>query len=271
MDPIDEQYGRTTKETSNGRAGVKPTEASHRRGSHLRGVFGLRASRYRVSVPDTLSEKVYHAFKRDIVQGVYAPGEALTEKVLAKIYRGSRTPIREAALRLQQERLLRIVPNRGYFISQITLQDLNEIYEYRTAVECTAAELAAQKGVEAETAAELRKQGAIFYRTDDRESYVSFIEADTAFHMGIARLSRNQMLVRAIGDARCYMERIMYAAIDIHYYGEAPQREHLEILKAVQERNPALARQRMYDHVMESKGKVLRLASSNPVGDWESK
>ncbi|HET7439804.1 MAG TPA: GntR family transcriptional regulator [Terriglobales bacterium] len=249
---------------------MKSRSQWQRHGIHRASALGMRPSRYRVAVRDTLSEKVYHAFKRDIVQGVYAPGEPLTEKVLAKIYKGSRTPIREAALRLQQERLLRIVPNRGYFISQITLQDLNEVYEYRTAVECAAAELAAQKGAGAEVVSELRKLGAISYRTDDRASYVKFIEADTAFHMGIARLSGNQMLVRAVGDARCYMERIMYAAIDIHYYGEFPTREHQDILKAVQERNPALARQRMYDHIMQSQGKVLRLASSNPLGGRES-
>jgi DNA-binding GntR family transcriptional regulator len=221
--------------------------------------------RYTANVPDTLSEKVYKAFKRDIVQGVYSPGEPLTEKVLAKIYKGSRTPIREAALRLQQERLLRIVPNRGYFISQITLQDLNEIYEYRTAVECAAAELAARKDTDSELLAQLIKLAEISYRTDSRGSYMQFIEADTAFHMGIARLSRNQMLVRAVSEARCYMERIMFAAIDIHYYGEVPSREHREILKAIQGHDPNLARQRMYEHIMQSKNKVLRLASITPV------
>ena len=217
--------------------------------------------RYSATVRDTLSEKVYKAFKRDIIHGVYQPGEPLTEKVLAKRYKGSRTPVRESALRLQQERLLRIVPNRGYFVSQITLQELNEIYEYRIAVECAAAELAAMKGGDAELLARLIELAESSYRTDSRESYVQFIEADTSFHLGIARLSRNQMLVRAVNEARSQMERIMYAAIDIHYYGEVPAREHQQIVKAIQEHNPELARKRMYDHISQSKDKVLRLAA----------
>jgi DNA-binding GntR family transcriptional regulator len=224
--------------------------------------------RYSATVRDTLSEKVYKAFKRDIIHGVYQPGEPLTEKVLAKRYKGSRTPVRESALRLQQERLLRIVPNRGYFVSQITLQELNEIYEYRIAVECAAAELAAMKGGDAELLARLIELAETSYRTDSRESYVHFIEADTSFHLGIARLSRNQMLVRAVNEARSQMERIMYAAIDIHYYGEVPAREHQEILKAIEEHNPELARKRMYDHISQSKDKVLRLAApSLPEGN----
>jgi GntR family transcriptional regulator, rspAB operon transcriptional repressor len=224
--------------------------------------------RYSATVRDTLSEKVYKAFKRDIIHGVYQPGEPLTEKVLAKRYKGSRTPVRESALRLQQERLLRIVPNRGYFVSQITLQELNEIYEYRIAVECAAAELAAMKGGDAELLSRLIELAQTSYRTDSRESYVQFIEADTSFHLGIARLSRNQMLVRAVNEARSQMERIMYAAIDIHYYGEVPAREHQEILKAIEEHNPELARKRMYDHISQSKDKVVRLAApSLPEGN----
>ncbi|HKT68229.1 MAG TPA: GntR family transcriptional regulator, partial [Terriglobales bacterium] len=47
---------------------------------------------------DKLSEKIYKVLKRDIVRGVHAPGQALTEKDLARRYRSSRTPVREAAL-----------------------------------------------------------------------------------------------------------------------------------------------------------------------------
>lgn len=207
----------------------------------------------------TLSEKVYRAFKRDIIHGVYQPGEALSEKELAERYKGSRTPVREAAVRLQNERLLRIVPNRGYFVSQITLQVLNDIYEFRCAIECAAAELAAAKGGDPESLRKLSDLSQVTCSPEDRESCVRFIEADTAFHMTVARLARNQMVLQAVSEARSQMERIMFAAIDINYYGEAPGREHRDILKAIQERNPERARQRMYEHIMQSKDKVLGL------------
>src|SRR3981081_2950830 len=92
----------------------------------------------------SLSERVYQALKQDIIRGIFQPGEALSEKDLAKRYRGSRTPVREAAVRLQQENLMQIVSNRGYFITQITMQNVTEIYDFRAAVEGGAAELAAQ-------------------------------------------------------------------------------------------------------------------------------
>jgi len=216
------------------------------------------------AIRNSLGERVYRALKRDIISCNFLPGAALSEKALARRYKGSRTPVREAAVRLQQERLLRIVPNRGYFVSPITLRELNEVYEYRCAVECAAAELAARKGADPELLEELTVLARTPFRSQDRKSCMAFIQADTAFHVGIARLSRNQMLERAVSEARCQMERIMYAAIDIDYYGEFPLREHMQILDAIRGYNSQLARECMFDHIIQSKDKVLRLASSNP-------
>jgi DNA-binding GntR family transcriptional regulator len=73
------------------------------------------------------------------------------------------------------------------------------------------------------------------------------------------------MLVKAVSEARSQMERLMLAAIDIHYFGEVPGREHLAILNAIRERDPESARQLMRDHIMQSKDKVMGVASVLPV------
>lgn len=211
----------------------------------------------------SLGERVYHALKRDIIRGLYPAGEALGEKDLAKRYKGSRTPVREAAVRLQQESLLRIVPNRGYFVNAMTISWLNEIYEFRAAIEGACAELAARKGNDPKLLEELTSLAQTEYETRDRLSYERFIKADTALHIGIARLTRNPMLVRAVSDMRCHMERVMYAAIGIGYYGEAPVQEHSEIVKAIRGHDGDSARRLTYDHILQSRGKVLQLASGD--------
>jgi len=211
----------------------------------------------------TLSERVYQAFKNDIVRGFHKADEALGEKELSRRYKGSRTPVREAALRLQQENLLRVVPNRGYFVSSITLEWLNQIYEFRATVEGACAELAAHKGNDSKLLEELTRLAQTEYETNDRVSYEKFIKADTALHIGIAKLTRNPMLVRAVSDMRCHMERIMYAAIDIGYYGEAPVQEHSEIIRAIRQQDDERARRLMYEHIIQSRRKVLRLASGD--------
>lgn len=211
----------------------------------------------------TLAERVYQGLKRDIIIGAFPPGAALSEKELAARYNSSRTPVREAAVRLHQDNLLEIIPNRGYFVTHITVVSINEMYEYRAAVETVAADLAASKPLDPALLDELSRLAHIDYRTDDRASYMQFVEADTRFHIGIARLSRNPLLVRAVTEMRNHMERIMYAAIDIGYYGEFPVREHLDILEAIQKRQPEQARQLMYDHIFGSKDKVLQIAGSS--------
>jgi len=210
----------------------------------------------------TLTERVYRLLKRDIILGTLEPGEALNEKVLAARYKGSRTPVREAIMRLQQENLVRIIANKGYFVAQLTIGELNEMYEFRTAVEALCAELAARRWTDEALIDKLSRQARIQYRIDNRGSYEHFIEVDTEFHVGIAQLTHNRLLVRTIADLRCQMERIMFAAIGIGYYGEVPSREHQEILDAISHREPELAGKLMRSHIIGSKDKVLQLASS---------
>ena len=209
----------------------------------------------------SLSARVYQALKQDIIRGVFPPGEALSEKDLARRYRSSRTPVREAAVRLQQENLMQIVANRGYFITQITIQNVNETYDFRAAVEGGAAELAAQCNWESDAIDRLAELARAEYGSADRESHVRFIELDSQFHIGIAQLTRNPLLVRAVADMRCQMERIMYASLAIGYHGELPSSEHRGIVEAIQKRDPPLARQRMCDHIYLSKDKVLGIAA----------
>jgi DNA-binding GntR family transcriptional regulator len=209
----------------------------------------------------TLAERVYQQLKTDIIHGVFQPGEAINEKVLAHRYEGSRTPVREAIMRLQQENLLRLVPQKGYFVSHLTIHELNEMYEYRAELEGFCAELAARRWTDAALLERLIELAQTQYKTEDRKTYEHFIEADTEFHIGVAQLTHNRLLVRAVKDVRCQMERIMFASIDIGYYGEVPAREHSDIVEAIRGHDPAGARQAMYDHIVGSKEKVLRLAA----------
>ena len=232
-------------------------EAAHRVHSR-RG----RESQPEAMVANTLAERIYQQLKADLIHNVFQAGEAINEKVLASRYRGSRTPVREAIMRLQQENLLRLVPQKGYFVSHLTIHELNEMYEYRGELEAFCAELAARRWEDEAELEKLIELAETKYETRNRSSYEKFIECDTEFHIGIARLTRNRLVLRAVGDVRSHMERIMYAAIDIGYYGEVPASEHSHIVEAIRARDGALARRHMYDHIVGSKQKVLRLASA---------
>ncbi len=244
--------------------GAKSKTAAVSRQTHYNS-SGRDSDHTRSNGRGTLSERLYQAFKRDIIRGIHPPGEALGEKGLAKRYKSSRTPVREAAVRLEQENLLRIIPNRGYFASSMTIGWLNEIYEFRASVEAACAELAARKYTDERLLEELYELGRSKWDTHDRETYEKFIQTDTTFHIGLARLSHNSLMVRTVSDVRCHMERIMYAAIGIGYYGEAPTREHIEILDAVRRHDGDAARCLMQNHILQSRAHVLRLATGHSL------
>lgn len=189
---------------------------------------------------------------------MFPSGEPLSEKVLAARYGGSRTPLREAAVRLEQENLLRIIPNKGYFIVNMSAQEVSEMYEYRAAVEGVCAEIAAKKATEPSQIHALEVLAKAQYR--DRASYLKFVESDTAFHLGIARLTGNNMLVKAVADVRVHMERLMYAASSLAPYSEVTSKEHLAIVEAIRAHDSARARQLVHRHILDAKDKILELA-----------
>ena len=245
---------------------VMPTASTMER--KTRGATGSTGFSYAPAYQtvDKLSERVYQSLKRDIITGILRPGEAVTEKDLAGRYKSSRTPVREAALRLEEQNLLQNIPNRGYFVTHLTVNDLNDIYEYRLSVECTSAELAASRGIPGNNLSELNKLGSRRSRPDSRASFEEFIAADTAFHVNIARLTRNPLLVRAVSDMRCQMERILFAGIDAldtsYYYGDLPVHGHQGILRAIKEGNVKLARKLMHEHIMSAKEEVIQLVQN---------
>lgn len=95
---------------------------------------------------DSLSDGVVvPALREAIVEGVLAPGSRLSEVQIAKQLNVSRTPMREAFAQLEREGLVTIVARVGAFVRSVTLRDVAEIYTVRTALECLAVRLAAER------------------------------------------------------------------------------------------------------------------------------
>src|SRR5207249_10212658 len=100
-------------------------------------------------------------------------------------------------MRLQQESLLRLVPQKGYFVSHLTIHELNEMYEYRAELEGFCAEVAARSWADAALIERLTKLARIQYKIGHRNRYERFMQADTQFHILIARCRRNRQSVSA--------------------------------------------------------------------------
>ena len=91
-----------------------------------------------------VKEGIYHSIRMDIISQKLKPGQYISEDELAKQYNMSRTPIREILIRLAQEDLIRIIPNKGIFVYELTKRDMDEILEIRLILESAAAKTAAE-------------------------------------------------------------------------------------------------------------------------------
>ena len=149
----------------------------------------------------TSKEKIFQQLRADIISRHLKPGQAIREVELAQKYDMSRTPIREILWRLEQEDLVRIVPTRGAFVSDLTAKDIAEVFEIRLSLECPAARRAAKRmndeyltqlfeiKSQLETAATLQDSLTLFKADSQLHKLIFVVAGNTRAH----RIMRNLM------------------------------------------------------------------------------
>ncbi len=190
--------------------------------------------------PIPFSASVYAALREQLISLKRLPGEVISEASIAESYGVSRTPVREAILRLAGEGLVEIFPQSGIFVSRIPLSALPEAIIIRRALEETTARLAAKRA----TASQLLALQSILERqreacaTDDHDA---FHEADELFHATIADVAGHPGIWALILQVKVHVDR--YRRVTLPQAGRIAGAivEHEKILAALQARNPTAA------------------------------
>ena len=199
----------------------------------------------------SLADQVFDKLEDDIVYGVYKRGEVLTELKLADTLGVSRTPIREALRRLEQERLIEDT-GKGSIVLGITKEDLLDIMDIRQSIEGLAGYYAALN-ITPEGAEELSHLIDLqeFYHSKNDINRLQ--SADDEFHAAICRLSMRNV----INDTLIPLHRKtrLYRKIAMQDQERSPKtlREHREIYNAIVSGNGALARDLMGKHIENAK------------------
>ncbi len=130
----------------------------------------------------SLKQQIYNEMKRRIIECEYRPGEFLTEEMLCEALGASRTPVRDAIGRLEQEQLLTIHPKKGVKVNRVSLRSVNELFEARLRIEPYAVQQYGNRirdEIYAEFITFFRKHGSAseeMYRRDD-EFHQMFVNA----------------------------------------------------------------------------------------------
>jgi len=211
----------------------------------------------------TLSEGAYEAIRRRIITGALPPSSKLVVATLANALDLSATPINEALAALEREHLVTYLPHRGYFVSAVTAENVEEVYSIREVFELLAVRAAAQNADKAT----IDQLGAILraaresMRTGDT---TAFSDLDLEFHRVIWTSTKNSLAMR-IGELIGGQIRLLVATT-----ARAPGRfrgayeEHYAVYRAIKNKDPAGAAAAMRKHIRTAKVALSRAVSETP-------
>lgn len=203
-----------------------------------------------------LREVVCETLRNAIVSGILKPGERLMEIQLAEELGVSRTPVREAIRKLELEGFVIMVPRRGTYVADLSIKDINEVYEVRTSLDVLAAGLAAERITEEELEQMERLLVQIGEYIDNGDMD-KIVEADSLFHDILYRASRNDRLVGIINNLREQLTR--FRSMSMSYPGRLKNtlEEHSRLVEAIAQRDPELAQQRAVEHMENAEQTLL--------------
>lgn len=204
-----------------------------------------------------LSARVYNQIKSLILSNEVLPGQKLYHRELSERLGVSRTPVREALTRLAQEGYVSLLPNRGFTCKEIGMQEAEELYDLREALEAFAVERAIEKLTDSALDA-LREKMRLYGRDVQKRFTRERLVYDQDIHMAIAALTGNEMVQKTLHQV---FERIVRKRRTDGLYdlarGLTAHQEHLRLLDAMQRRDIPQAVKIIRAHIREGKKNVL--------------
>ena len=205
---------------------------------------------------ESLTSLVQREIERRIVAGELSPGAKLNEADLATAMGISRGPVREAFRALEQAGLVQTEKNRGVFVRLVSLEEANEIYEVRAALESQIGRLAAERA----KPAQLERMRAIVKRMHSagrKRDPDAYFPLNIEFHELLAEAAGNRSLAahyrRVVNELNLYRREAIQRNLDVI---PVSTREHEAVVEAIAKGDAALAARLLYDHVINSRSRL---------------
>lgn len=203
----------------------------------------------------SLADKIFIKLEEDILSEKYKAGEVLTEMKLSEELGVSRTPIREALSRLEQEELITFLP-KGIKVLGVSLEDLKDIYDIRIAIEGMAAEKAAEKMSDAQLKEieEIVELQEFYTKKNDADRIKNM---DTQFHEYIYSNCDSPIFLTTLSLLHKKIQKFRRLSVENHKRAKDAVKEHREILNALKKHNSQLAKQLTEQHIKNAKNNII--------------
>ncbi|NKC31205.1 GntR family transcriptional regulator [Falsiroseomonas selenitidurans] len=207
----------------------------------------------------TAAGDAHQRLRAMILDDALPPGTQLLEAELAVLLGMSRTPVREAMIRLEQEGLVSITPRHGMRVLPISATDMREIYEVLTSLEPTAAELLARRSLPAAALAPLHQACAAMEAALAAEDRRAWAAADEAFHRGLVELCGNGRLAAMAMQVWDQSHRARMFTLNMRPLPAASTAEHRAIMQAIAAGDGDAAREMFHRHRRRGGSELIAL------------
>lgn len=184
------------------------------------------------------TDKAYAVLRSEVLSCTLAPGTRIVEGEIAERLGMSKTPVKRALGMLIHEGFVEVRPRHGYRVTDITLADVQEIYQLRQVIEPAAAELAATNA-----SPEQLQQLRALVEEHDHDTYDDRAAKVIRFHEILAEASGSTRLAAILGNLLDEMRRLLSLGLDIEQSVNLQRGEHRQLLDALLKGNHHLARQ----------------------------
>lgn len=219
-------------------------------------------NKYPSLVYEDLTEQVHRILKERILTREIQPGQKISVPDVARALNVSRTPVTDALKRLAGEGLVIIRPRVGTFVTQLTEQDVAELFDIRLMMELHAAEVILRNGnvdqLLVDSAPPIRAMNEAIQDANYRD-YDTFITNDRELHLSLVRAANNSHLLKMytnlnlhVHAARAYYVKNIENATEI-------QRQHKAIIQAFKAHDAAHVQEILTLHITDVKDRILNI------------
>lgn len=204
----------------------------------------------------TKKDLAYEEIKRLILDGKLSGDMPVSENVLANMLDISRTPVRDALRRLEMDGFVRVIPNQGVVIREVSISEVKEIYDMRIALE----EFVVRELADGLSGEDFRNLEAILKKQEEaceKRDAVAFHEEDRKFHDYLMRVYGNAMITNFIARLRDRIEGINVNMLKTPGNMQLFYGEHKRIFEALRKRSGEEAAKEMDEHLKGGKTRLI--------------
>jgi GntR family transcriptional regulator, rspAB operon transcriptional repressor len=212
--------------------------------------------------PHSISDQIYERLKQQVLYGEIEPGERLMQNQVAETLKASRTPVREAFRRLEQDGLVERVPQGGVRVTRLDIEAVQEVFGIRNVLEAYAVELACGRITVEETDSlkRLVKQAGELLASGEpgRERKIKrLFELNSQFHDTIYRAAGNSYLIGMINSLRFIVGRLRFLGLRADSTWSRAWDEHEQLIGLLEKKDKESAARLLKTHLVNAVSDVL--------------